>query len=237
VSFPEFLEKIESRHLILLVGLLVLAKIGCKRAFPPPDIAPFVHLYDTTDEDKWVSTQKPLAHSDYYYTETYDDNDTTVLYRQSRYVHFTTRNSMDFFELTVRGKRLLTAKANFRIRQPNGSIIYSVDGPAIKVLCPQYFTDLIDQENAVRSEIEHFFDHANFLFPALNQDEPYDPRMHPIAHADFEALYLDDQINGFMYNSFAQHETRVKIYYSRQAHRVKIYYRCCDVSNVQPVKQ
>ena len=238
MSQHPFIEKIKTRHIIWLIGFLVVTKMGCRRLFPDPaDPTRPAIIREAADEDQWLTKQQPLANADYRYREATEDNDTALLYREARYAYFSTRYSMDYLELLVRGKRLLTATATFSIRQPNGTIIYTVTGPAVRVLCPAYYTDLVDQEEAVKREITHFFDRANFLFPALNQDERYDARIHTVSHEEFDAIWHDDQLNGFMFNSFAQHETRVKIYYSRTDHRVKVYYRCCDVSDLKPLKQ
>jgi hypothetical protein len=200
--------------------------------FPEPRFKTVSQYIRADDEEEWIEHQPIVQHADFRYSEIYD-NDTTVLYRKSRYLFFSTRNRMDLFELVVRGKRLLTAQATFTIRQVNGDVIYQATAPAIQALCPAPITDIVAQEDAMKGEIAHFFDHSNILQPAISTDEEYDRQVHRIDSIEYRDIYYDDQINGFMYQDFAAHGERIKIVYSRLRKKVIVYYRCCSPQEIE----
>jgi hypothetical protein len=79
----------------------------------------------------------------------------------------------------------------------------------------------------IRYEIEHFFDQSNVLQPALGTGEIYDATVHTVDSLEYQDMYYDDQINGFMYHSFLNHAQRIKIAYSRRSRKVVVYYKCC----------
>jgi hypothetical protein len=228
MNFSDIWERIETRHVAWAVAIAMTCKLAYKHLFPEPRIETTSHYIRFDDEEDWQHTnQEPLKNADFRYSEILD-NDTTTLYRKSRYIYFSTRNRMDLLELVVRGRNLVTATAVFRITQVNGDVIYQISAPARQALCPAYVTNLVAQEEMIRYEINHFFDHSNMLQPALATNELYDPRVHLIDSLEYQALYYDDQVNGFMLHSFTEHGQRVKLCFSRRKNKVITYYKCCS---------
>ena len=226
MDFSSFWERVESRHVLWVVAIAMTLKLAYKHYFPPPRIDVVSRYIPIDEEEDWLNTQPLLKNADYRYSEVYD-NDTVTLYRKSRYIYFSTRNRMDLLELVVRGKSLLTATATFKITQVNGDVIYQITAPARKALCPANMTDIVAQEDMILYEIQHFFDYANTLQPALATDEVYDAQVHTIDSLEYRDLYYDDQINGFMYHSFLNHAHRIKVCYSRRKKKTIVYYKCC----------
>jgi hypothetical protein len=226
MDFSQLWERIETRHVVWFVAIAMTAKLAFKHIFPTPRIQTVSHYIPFDEEEDWLNTQPVLKNADFRYSETHD-NDTMVLYRKSRYIFFSTRHRMDLLELVVRGKNLLNATATFKITQVNGDVIYQISAPATKALCPSNVADIVAQEDLIKYEIEHFFDHSNVLQPALATGETYDASVHPIDSLEYQDIYYDDQINGFMYHSFLNHAHRIKVAYSRRTRKVIVYYKCC----------
>jgi hypothetical protein len=226
MDFSQLWERVEARHIVWVVAIAMTAKLAFKHVFPTPRFNTVSHYIPLDEEEDWLNTQPILKNADFRYSETHD-NDTMVLYRKSRYIYFSTRNRMDLLELVVRGNNLLRATATFKIAQVNGDVIYQITAPATKALCPANETDIVAQEDLIKYEIAHFFDHANILQPALATGEMYDAQVHTIDSLAYQDMYYDDQINGFMYHSFLNHAQRIKIAYSRRKQKVIVYYKCC----------
>jgi hypothetical protein len=226
MDFGQLWDRVEMRHIAFVVAIAMTSKLVFKHIFPTPRIATVSHYIPIDEEEDWLNTQPPLKNADFRYSETHD-NDTMVLYRKSRYIYFSTRNRMDLLELVVRGSDLLHATATFKVTQVNGDVVYKIDAPAQKALCPSNISDLVAQEDMIRYEIEHFFDQSNVLQPALGTGEIYDATVHTVDSLEYQDMYYDDQINGFMYHSFLNHAQRIKIAYSRRSRKVVVYYKCC----------
>ena len=204
-----------------------------KQVFPPPRIELHTIKQEYSNEEEWLSDKElaTLPNANYRYKREYD-SDTMLLIRHQRYLFFSTKNGQDQFLLEVRGRDLLNATATFKIIQPNGSVIYTMTAPTKRAFCASNISGAAEQEDAVRSEIEHFLDAPNFIMPALQDNERYDPAVHLRDTAVFNELYYHNDFNGFMYHSFLNHDERIKIAYSRLLKKIVVYYRCCRASNL-----
>ncbi len=207
--------------------------LAWKHWFPPPRIALHNIQHEDSHEEDWLEGVQltPLPYSNYRFKREYE-TDTMLLMRHQKYSFFSTQNGQDQFLLEIRGRDLLNSIANFKIIQPNGSVVYDMSAPVTRALCPSHLTDAAEQEDAVRAEIAAFLNAENFMTPALQDNERYDASVHLRDTTTYNELYYHNDYNGFMYHSFLNHDERIKIAYSRILRRVVVYYRCCKTGSL-----
>ena len=157
------------RYFLWIIAILITMKMAWKQVFPPPRIELHTIKQEYSNEEEWLSDKElaTLPNANYRYKREYD-SDTMLLIRHQRYLFFSTKNGQDQFLLEVRGRDLLNATATFKIIQPNGSVIYTMTAPTKRAFCASNIVGAAEQEDAVRSEIEHFFVSDVQSYPSAN---------------------------------------------------------------------
>lgn len=234
--FPlDFIKVIDyvKRYFLWIIALLITTKLAYKQLYPPPRITLHTLKQEYSNEEEWLTKKQLeiLPNTNYRFKREYD-TDTLLLLRHERYLFFSTKHQQDRFLLEIRGQDLLNATATFRILQANGSVIYTMTAPVLRAFCPTGLDEPSAKYEAASREIAHFFDDANLLTPALQDNERYDRTVHPRDSTVFTELFYHNDYNGFMYASFLNHDERIKIAYSRLLQRVVVYYRCCKTSAI-----
>ena len=132
---------------------------------------------------------------------------------------------MDYFSVTIKGKKIYSATVEFTITNYNGEKIYTDKFPVLTVLENVFdgkgeYATFIQQDDYLQDWIQDFLTNEKFLYPAIHKEREFENE-HSISDY-WDEIQKDEKSIGFKYSKSKGSETEIA--FNKEKGRVVKYY-------------
>lgn len=138
--------------------------------------------------------------------------------------YFSSNNTKDEFNITIRGKHIYSSEVYFTITNSNGTIIYTDKFKAMKVLENVFdgggeYATFIEQDEYLKNWLSNFLTNEKFLTPAILQERTF------YAEHSNQQIWneiADENTIGFLYSKTKGSQTEIA--FNKTQNKVTVYY-------------
>ncbi|MEI7979808.1 MAG: hypothetical protein WCI53_13250 [Bacteroidota bacterium] len=155
----------------------------------------------------------------------------TNIYRKDYFLEktgkyaFSNDKNLDYFSVTIKGKKIYSATVEFTITNYNGEKIYTDKFPVLTVLENVFdgkgeYATFIQQDDYLQDWIQDFLTNEKFLYPAIHKEREFENE-HSISDY-WDEIQKDEKSIGFKYSKSKGSETEIA--FNKVKGRVVKYY-------------
>ena len=155
----------------------------------------------------------------------------TNIYRKDYFLEktgkyaFSSDKTLDYFSISIKGKKLYSSTVEFTITNSNGEKIYTDKFPVLTVLENVFdgkgeYATFIQQDDYLQDWIQDFLTNEKFLYPAIHKEREFENE-HSISDY-WDEIQKDEKSIGFKYSKSKGSETEIA--FNKVKGRVVKYY-------------
>jgi hypothetical protein len=144
----------------------------------------------------------------------------TNIYRKDYFLEktgkyaFSNDKNLDYFSVTIKGKKIYSATVEFTITNYNGEKIYTDKFPVLTVLENVFdgkgeYATFIQQDDYLQDWVKDFLTNEKFLYPAIHKERDFENE-HSISDY-WDEIQKDESSIGFKYSKSKGSETEIAL--------------------------